>query len=141
MADTHLVGALRKKRGEIFNRIIGLEKELRQRRVDLKHVDATLRLFAPGQSPSKRPGGSHPLRRGECSRLVLDVLRRATQPLTTREITERLLVGKRIGATNSGDQDALQKTVLAALMGGRNKGLIERSSSGRGVAASWRLIR
>jgi hypothetical protein len=141
MAETHLVGALRKKRGEIFGRIIGLEKELRQRRVDLKHVDATLRLFALGQSPSKRPGGPFPLRRGECSRLVLDALRRATPPLTTREITERLLAGKRTGATNSGDQDALHKTVLAALKVGRNKGLIERTGSGRGVAASWRIAR
>lgn len=78
---------------------------------------------------------------GNCSRLVLDALRRATPPLTTREITERLLAGKRTGATNSGDQDALHKTVLAALKVGRNKGLIERTGSGRGVAASWRIAR
>lgn len=141
MAETHLVGALRKKRGEIFGRIIGLEKELRQRRVELKHVDATLRLFAPGQSPRKRPGGPFPLRRGECSRLVLDALRRATQPLTTREIMERLLAGKRTGATNSDDQGAFYKTVLTALNGGKNQGLIERIGGGRGVVASWRIAR
>jgi hypothetical protein len=89
MAEPHLVGALRKKRAEIFGRIIGLEKELRQRRSDLKHVDATLRLFAPGMSLSKRSARPSWLRRGECSRLVLDVLRSAMQLLTAREITER----------------------------------------------------
>ena len=141
MAETHLVGALRKKRAEIFGRIIGLEKELRQRRADLKHVDVTLRLFAPGMSLSKRPARSSWLWRGECSRLVLDVLRRATQPLTAREITERLLTEKRAGAANAGDQDALHKTVLAALNGGKNKGIIERTGSSRGAAASWRIIR
>jgi len=141
MAEPHLVGALRKKRAEIFGRIIGLEKELRQRRTDLKHVDATLRLFAPGQSLSKRSGRPSWLRRGECSRLVLDVLRSATQPLATREITERLLAGRRAGEANADARDAVHKTVLAALNNGRNKGLIERTGSGRGVAASWRLIR
>lgn len=141
MAEPHLVGALRKKRAEIFGRIIGLEKELRQRRSDLKHVDATLRLFAPGMSLSKRSARPSWLRRGECSRLVLDVLRSAMQLLTAREITERLLAGKRAGAANTEARDALHKTVLAALSNGRNKGLIERSGSGRGVAATWRLIR
>ena len=79
MAEPYLVGALRKKRAEIFGRIIGLEKELRQRRADLKHVDATLRLFAPGMSLNKRSGRPSWLRRGECSRLVLDVLRSGAQ--------------------------------------------------------------
>jgi hypothetical protein len=141
MAEAHLVGALRKKRAEIFGRIIGLEKELRQRRADLKHVDATLRLFAPAQSLGKRSGRPSWLRRGECSRLVLDVLRSATQPLATREITERLLAGKRAGAANTEVRDTVHKTVLAALNNGKKKGLIERTGSGRGVAASWRLIR
>jgi hypothetical protein len=57
------------------------------------------------------------------------------------DFTERLLAGKRAGAANTEARDALRKTVLAALSNGRNKGLIERSGSGRGVAATWRLIR
>ena len=103
-------------------------------------LDATLRLFAPGMSLSKRSARPSWLRRGECSRLVLDVLRSARQPLTAREITERLLAAKRAGATNADARDALHKTVLAALNNGRNKGLIERTGSGLGAAASWRLI-
>jgi len=83
MAEAHVVGALRKKRAEIFGRIIGLEKELRQRRADMKHVDATLRLFAPSQSLSKPSARPAWLRRGEGSRLVLGVLRDADKPLMT----------------------------------------------------------
>ncbi len=35
MAEVHVVGVLRKKRAEIFGRIIGLEKELHQWRADM----------------------------------------------------------------------------------------------------------
>jgi hypothetical protein len=115
MAEAHVVGALRKKRAEIFGQIIGLEKELRQRRADMKLVDATLRLFAPSQALSKRPAGPSWLRRGECSRLVPDVLRNADKPMTAGEIAEQLLVGKPAGASAASAREALHKTVSAAL--------------------------
>lgn len=140
MAEAHVVGALRKKRAEIFGRIIGLEKELRQRRADMKHVDATLRLFAPSQSLSKPSARPVWLRRGEGSRLVLGVLRDADKPLMAGEITERLLVGKPAGAATAGARDALRKTVLAALNNGRNKGIIERTG-GKGATATWQIAR
>jgi hypothetical protein len=57
MVEPHLVGALRKKRAEIVGRIISLEKELRQGRADLRHLDATLRLFAPNLALSSSRNG------------------------------------------------------------------------------------
>jgi hypothetical protein len=138
MAEAHVVGALRKKRAELFGRIIGLEKELRQQRADMKHVDATLRLFAPSQSLSKPSARPSWLRRGEGSRLVLSILRDADKPLTAGEITERLLAGKPASAATAGARDALCKTVLAALSNGRNKGIIRRSGC-RGATATWQI--
>jgi hypothetical protein len=140
MAEAHVVGVLRKKRAEIFGRIIGLEKELRQQRADMKHVDATLRLFAPSQSLSKPLARPSWLRRGEGSRLVLSILRDADKPLTAGEITQRLLAGKPASATTAGARDTLHRTVLAALNSGRNKGIIERTG-GRGAAATWQIAR
>ena len=137
MAEPHVVGALRKKRAEIFGQIISLEKEVQQRRVDLKHVDATLRLFVPGYL--KRSGRPVWLRRGECSRLVLDVLRDADAPLTTQEILEQLLKTKRASGVDAKAREALHKTLLAALNSGKSKGLVERTDTGRGAAARWRL--
>lgn len=139
MAEPHVVGALRKKRAEIFGRIIGLEKELRQRRADLKHVDATLRLFAPSQALSKRSDRPSWLRRGECARLVLGVLRDADKPMTAGEIAEQLLAGKPAGTAAASAREALHKTVLTALNSGRSKGLIERTGRGKGAAATWRI--
>jgi hypothetical protein len=140
MAEAHVVGVLRKKRAEIFGRIIGLEKELRQQRADMKHVDATLRLFAPSQSLSKPSARPFWPRRGEGSRLVLGVLRDAEKPLTAGEIAEQLLAGKPAGAVPARARDALDKTVQAALNNGRNKGLIERTG-GRGITATWQIVR
>ncbi len=140
MAEAHVVGLLRKKRAEIFGRIIGLKKELHQRRADMKHVDATPRLFAPSQSLSKRPGRPSWPRRGEGSRLVLGVLRDADKPLTAGEVTEQLLAGKPASVAPARPRDALQKTVLAALNSGRNKGIIERTG-GRGATATWQIAR
>lgn len=140
MAEAHVVGALRKKRAELFGRIIGLEKELRQRRADMKHVDATLRLFAPSQSLSKPSARASWPRRGEGSRLVLGVLRDADKPLTAGEVTEQLLAGKPASVAPARPRDALQKTVLAVLNSGRNKGIIERTG-GRGATATWQIAR
>ena len=106
----------------------------------MKHVDATLRLFAPSQSLSKPSARPVWLRRGEGSRLVLGVLRDADKPLMAGEITERLLVGKPAGAATAGARDALRKTVLAALNNGRNKGIIERTG-GKGATATWQIAR
>jgi hypothetical protein len=78
-------GALRGKRAELSGQILELEKDLRQRRVDLIHLDATLKLFAPDLSPRtikpRRPGGrSAWFHRGECARAVLEMLRLANLP-------------------------------------------------------------
>lgn len=141
MAEPHVVGALRKKRAEIFGQIVGLEKELRQRRADMKLVDATLRLFAPGMSLSKRSDRPSWLRRGECARLVLSVLRDADKPMTAGEIAEQLLAGKPAGTAAASAREALHKTVLAALNSGSNKGVIERTGRGKGAAAMWQIAR
>ena len=48
MAESHVVSALVAKRAEIAGVIAQTERQLGQFRADLVHLDATLRLFAPG---------------------------------------------------------------------------------------------
>jgi hypothetical protein len=74
------------------------------------------------------------------ARGVLNLLRSAEQPLTRQDITEQLLAAKRVSPSDTQTRDALYKTVLAALNGGKNKGFIERIDSSRGTATSWRII-
>ena len=144
MGETHVVSALRDKRAEISGAIIGLEKELGRRRTDLMHLDATLRLFAPALAPQsikprKQTGRNSWFRKGERSRLVLALLRTADRPLATREITDRLAAAKGIDPSDALARDAVHKTILGLLNGGKDKGFIQRIEGGPGEAVSWRV--
>src|SRR5208337_866397 len=144
MGEMHVVSALRDKRAEISGMIAGLEKELNMRRTDLAHLDATLRLFAPGLAPQsikprRQTRRNAWFRKGERSRLVLALLRTADRPLTTREITDRLAAAKGIDPSDAQARDAVHKTILGLLNGGKDKGFIQRIEGGPGEAVSWQV--
>jgi hypothetical protein len=112
-----------------------------QQRANLAHVDATMRLFDPDNRPKdicpKQPRERNAwFRQGECLRLIYDELREATQPVTTRELTERIIRVKAIPAANDQRRERVQKTLLASL--NRAKQTIARVEIA-GVVR-WRLI-
>jgi hypothetical protein len=118
-----------------------LEQQLMQQRANLAHLDATMRLF----DPEIRPNGIRPkqprarnvwFRPGECLRLIYDALREATQPVTTRELTERIMRVKAMVAADDHRRELVQKTLLGSL--NRAKQTIARVETA-GVV-SWRLI-
>jgi hypothetical protein len=141
MAETHVIGALRNKRAELAGVLRQLEQQLVQQRANLAHVDATMRLFDPDIRPKdirpKQPRERNAwFRQGECLRLIYDELREATQPVTTRELAERIMRVKAIPAANSDRRERIQKTLLASL--NRAKETITRVETA-GVI-SWRLV-
>jgi hypothetical protein len=141
MAELHVIGALRDKRAELAGTLRQLEQQLVQQRANLAHVDATMRLF----DPEIRPKDIQPkqtrarnawFRPGECLRLIYDELRETTQPVTTREIAERVMQAKGIPAADHDRRERIQKTLLASL--NRAKETIARVEIA-GVVR-WRLI-
>ena len=58
MAEPHVLSALKAKRAEIAGLIDHHQQAINQARVDLTHIDATLRIFGyaedPGAIPAKR---------------------------------------------------------------------------------------
>jgi hypothetical protein len=141
MAELHVIGALRNKRAELAGTLRQLEQQLVHQRANLAHLDATMRLFDPNIQPKdirpKRPRVCNVwFRPGECLRLIYDELREATQPLTTRELAERLMRIKALPAADNSRRELVQKTLLASL--NRAKETIARVETG-GVV-SWRLI-
>ena len=120
MGETHVISALRDKRAELSGLIRDLEKKIGQYRVDLVHLDATMRLFDAGCRPEEVPP-RRPVRRndwfrpGECARLVCDVLRTAAAPMPTTEVTRRLMEAKNISAADERTRALVQKTVLGTL--------------------------
>ena len=141
MAEMHVIGALRHKRAELAGMLRQLEQQLVQQRANLAHVDATMRLFDPDVRPKDiRPKQLRErnawFRQGECLRLIYDELREATQPVTTRELAERIMRVKAIPAADDQRRERIQKTLLASL--NRAKQTIARVEIA-GVV-SWRLI-
>lgn len=75
-----------------------------QLRDDLVHLEAVIRMFDPawdGKVKPIRPKAAIRWgKRGLATRTAMDVLRQSAEPLTVREITERVL--ERLGMPNAG---------------------------------------
>ena len=141
MAEAHVIGALRHKREELAGMLRQLEQQLAQQRANLAHVDATMRLFDPDIRPKdirpKQPRARNAwFHQGECLRLIYDELREATQPVTTRDLAERIMRLKAMPSADNQCRERVQKTLLASL--NRAKQTIARIEVAGAVR--WRLI-
>jgi hypothetical protein len=141
MAELHVIGALRDKRAELAGTLGQLEQQLAQQRANLAHLDATMRLFDPDIRPNdirpkQRRARNAWFRPGECLRLIYDELRGAAQPVTTRELADRIMRIKAIPAADDQRRELVQKTLLGSL--NRARQTIARVETA-GVV-SWRLI-
>jgi hypothetical protein len=104
------------------------------------HVEAVIKMLDPTYSlrriAVKRRKPNPWFKRGTVYRRAVDVLRTATEPLTAREIAERVLAAHNIKRP---DKRALADpigTVLASLRNHAGKG-IQRANEGS--PAKWRL--
>ena len=139
MGDTFVISGLRKKRAELSGDLIAAEKRILQLRADLDCLDGAIRLFDPEAEPRKicpvrlrRTPGAIP--RGQCSRAILDMLRRAAEPMTVREIAAQLAADYRIDAAAAGVMNALVPKVRNTLA--HQRGV---ASELRGGAKAWRV--
>src|SRR5919202_5173651 len=99
------IAALTRLHAELGGRIKQAQAEQARLRGDMKHVEAVIKLLQPGYDTRsiavRRRNRTNPwYRRGEVVRAAFDVLRAAERPLTSREITERMLKGKGIADPN-----------------------------------------
>jgi hypothetical protein len=141
MAELHVIGALRNKRSELAGTLRQIEQQLVQQRANLAHLDATMRLFdatiRPQDIRPRQPRERNAwFRPGECLRLIYDELRETTQPVTTRELAERIMRIKAIPTDDNNRRERIQKTLLASL--NRARQTIARVEIA-GVV-SWQLI-
>jgi uncharacterized coiled-coil protein SlyX len=141
MAEFYVIGALQNKRAEQAGALRQLEQQLVQQRANLSHLDAAMRLFDPDIRPKdirpkQRRARNAWFRPGECLRLIYDELREATQPVSRRELAERIMRVKAIPVADDDRRERVQKTLLGSL--NRAKQTIARVEIA-GVV-SWRLI-
>ena len=97
MTDCVLTGLV-KRRAELSGEGDALRAKLARITTDLGHLDAVIRQFDPEYDTAairpKRPQGTEVAKRGERSRVLLDVLRKTPEPITTAEVVRRSLVAQ-----------------------------------------------
>lgn len=142
MAEPHVITALSRKRAELSGDIERLQRELSDKIAALEKLDATLLLFDPSYKIAGiKPKAFRPpdwSKRGEMTRLILGILRKATEPLTSSDIAAQLIVERALDRDDAKLQRLMTKRVGVALRGQRDKG-VAVSSPGPDMSVLWRL--
>jgi len=95
MTEPPIISALVKRHPPLTGEQEHTQKQLRQMLVSLDNLDATILLFDKDYLvESIEPKGFRPASdwasRGEMSRIILSILRQASEPLTSRDIAQEL---------------------------------------------------
>jgi hypothetical protein len=134
------IQTLERLHAELGGKILENKQEHENLAAQMRSVEAVIKMLDPGYSlraiSVKRRQPNPWFKRGTVYRRAVDVLRTATEPLTAREIAERVLAAANVA---NSDKDALADlagSVLASLRNHKGKG-IERANEG--TPARWRL--
>lgn len=146
MANSHLVSGLLAKRAEMLGLLEFHHKEMIKLGADLTHLDATVKLLAPdtdlrGQRPKLYRAHPSPFKNGDVPVMIMDVMRKASAPLSTKEIAEAVMRLK--GASAEGKSyDEFVKPIHRALHRMKSRSLV--ASVGhlpeQGSPMIWQLV-
>ena len=144
MTDYVLTGLV-KRRAELTGDIERIHAQLRKAVDDLENLDATIRQFSPDyQVEAIRPKAFRPpadwANRGQMSRVILSILRQASEPMTTRDIALELLVTRALDQSDLRLLRLMVKRVGVALRGQRDNGAV-RAAPGPGMMVLWEVAR
>lgn len=144
MENEHVLSGLIKKRREIAGKIEGTHDALRALMIDLDNLDAAIRIFKPDidletVKPKPLPPRNQAFK-GEVTRIVLDVLRKAETPINSHELTMHVMTERGLNTADKKLVRTLQKRVGACLKHHRNRGLI-RSRGNIGRFLAWEIAR
>jgi hypothetical protein len=143
MKDNHpTLCALKRLHAEIGGKIIDNRKAVKRLREDRRHVAAVIKMFSPGYDvraiAARRTYKANPwFRRGTLFRSALDVMKRATEPLTVAEIVDRMLTAKGIASARTDQIRGMQSAVLASLRNREGKGRVQIADNR--IPARWTL--
>ncbi|MBV9814027.1 MAG: hypothetical protein JO326_14860 [Acetobacteraceae bacterium] len=128
MEHEHVVSGLLRKRAELAGELEALQARAGELIASLDGLDTAIRLFAPDAELDavgpKRPAVLHAAMPGQTSRAVLEALRDAAQPFTTRELTLHAMAGRGLDADDHALFLTVQKRALASLRNLRMRGLV-----------------
>ena len=147
MERPNTISGLKAKRKELVKLHKDLCAEAKSVLCDIDHIDATIRLFDPDADLERvrrnRYATKHRAPKGTMKRFVLNQLREASEPLTSRQITEAWIKDRGL-APDESTFVILRKRVGACLKTCENDGLAEGAGQttdhdGWGPYKLWRL--
>jgi hypothetical protein len=141
MERPNTVSGLVAKRAELVAVRKALERDIRTVTCDIDHLDAAIRLFDPETTPAaiKRYAVKHRAKKGTVRRFVLAALREASEPITSRQITEAWIAKRGLKADEA-TFVLIRKRIGACLTSLRAAGLASGDAM-VGEYKAWRLAR
>ena len=139
----HVVTGLIAKRAEIAGEIENMQAQLKAKVIELDHVEACIRIFKPDIdveeiAPRKVPTAHHAFR-GEVSRIILEALRTTTLPLSTGDLTERVMRERGLDVSDASLKRTMSRRVGACLNHWRRVRGIVKSMPGPGQQLLWEI--
>src|SRR6266446_3465641 len=134
------IQTLERLHAELGGKILENKQEHENLAGQMRHVEAVIKMLDPSYSlrsiSVKRRQPNPWFKRGTVYRRAVDVLRTATEPLTAREIAERVLAAANVTKPNKAALADLAGSVLASLRNHKGK-VVKRANEG--APARWRL--
>lgn len=120
MSQPHVISALTDKRAELLGLIEHHQAHIQRLSINVDQLDATMLLFDADydfkKAKSKGIRVTNPwFKQGEVPRLLLELLGRSEQPITTTLLTDTLIQMKGIDVAGLKERDRLGKLVFGAL--------------------------
>jgi len=121
MTDEILIAGLKRKYAELAGELRQARKTAHALKESMATIKATMKLFSAeaelaGVKPIAPSQSGKLFVQNQCSRAALDVLRTATEPLTIRQIAERVVEATEIGPVASKDMLSVCDAVKHALV-------------------------
>lgn len=129
MAESHVVSGLVAKRAELAGQYQQHQETMRVIAAAINSIDISIKLFDPDYDlrsiKIKIPKHTTAwLEHGEAGRFILDTLRTASTPLSTRQLGEAMVAAKGMEVNGSKEWDLALKPILGAARRLEGKGLI-----------------
>ena len=120
------VSGLKAKHKELSALRQKYKAEIKKLTVDIDHLDAAIRLFDPDADVYriKNYVVKHRAQKGSVKRFILNALRTASEPMTSRQLTELWVQDRGLSADEQ-TVNAIRKRIGACLVNCRNQGLVE----------------
>jgi hypothetical protein len=132
---------LERLHAELGGQILENKEEAHRLAGQMLHVEAVIKMLDPTYNlrriAVKRRKPNPWFKRGTVYRRAVDVLRTATEPMTARDIAERVLEAANIKRPDKAALADLIGSVLASLRNHKGKG-VRRTNEGS--PARWRLV-